>query len=243
MPTANERALPAASSLHEGSAEGFLESVIDLLRARTGCDFSGYRRPTLERRISNRMLAVGSCGPRHYLTLPTSSEHEPQRLLERIPIKVSRFYRHRVAGFVHASDIDGSALQAARTAHYPISAMAELPSELLQRFLDPVVLKGQPSYRVTDDVRARVECSLHDITAPGSPLASGPFDLVSCRNVLIYLERPAQLAATQRLIGAMAASGVLCLGEAEWPCAELIERLEPLPHRTRLFRLRDGARR
>jgi hypothetical protein len=35
--------------------------------------------------------------------------------------------------------------------------------------------------------------------------------------------------------------GVLCLGEAEWPVPEVLEHLRPLPHKTRLFRLRPRA--
>ncbi len=31
-------------------------------------------------------------------------------------------------------------------------------------------------------------------------------------------------------------NGVLCLGEAEWPLPEFLTQLEPLPHKTRLFR-------
>jgi chemotaxis methyl-accepting protein methylase len=288
MHTATELPLGTTTGSDEECDHPFVERVLDILRARTERDFSVYRRPMLERRIANRMLAAGSPTRSHYMKLLSSSEAEPQRLLERITIKVSRFYRHRlafdclravvlpglavvrggaplrvwcvgcgageeayslamlleeagIAGSVHACDIDTSALKVARLAHYPISATAELPSELLERFLEPVVLEGRPCYRVSDDVKTRVQFSLHDITAVAAPPAAGPFDLVSCRNVLIYLGRTAQLAATERLLDSVAPGGALCLGEAEWPCTELVGRLEPQPHRTRVFRLRAGA--
>ncbi len=63
------------------------------------------------------------------------------------------------------------------------------------------------------------------------------FDLVSCRNVLIYLQRFAQARATGHLIEMIRDRGVLCLGEAEWPLPEFQKQLEPLPHKTRLFRV------
>lgn len=291
MPTANHLALPATPIPNVESDAGFVEAVLAVLRARTGCDFSGYRRGTVERRIANRMLSVGVRARGQYLALLEFSRQEPHRLLERITIKVSRFYRHRltfdhlracvlpdlararddaplriwsvgcgggeepyslamlleeagIGGLIEASDIDPAVLDAANWATYPISATVELPSQLCQRFLEPIVMNGQPRYRVSRELRARVRFSHFDVTCESRPPPERCFDLVCCRNLLIYLDRATQLAAIRRLISAMADDGVLCLGEAEWPPPEVMPLLEPLPpHRTRLFRLRQRAAR
>ncbi len=63
------------------------------------------------------------------------------------------------------------------------------------------------------------------------------YDLVSCRNVLIYLQPAAQVDATLRLLEATEDGGVLCLGEAEWPPPQFTAKLQPLPHKTRMFRV------
>lgn len=99
------------------------------------------------------------------------------------------------------------------------------------------MLDRSPGYRVQDNLRERVKFTCHDVTASTAMFASRRFDLVSCRNVLIYLQQAAQRSATRRLLEMIREDGVLCLGEAEWPPHELAERLKPLSHKTRLFRL------
>ncbi len=78
------------------------------------------------------------------------------------------------------------------TGHYPLAAAAELPPALREAWLEPVVIRGQPHYRVHDSLRTRVQFSRRDAMA--TPIANDSaapekrFDLVSCRNVLIYLQ-------------------------------------------------------
>jgi chemotaxis methyl-accepting protein methylase len=55
--------------------------------------------------------------------------------------------------------------------------------------------------------------------------------------VLIYLQPTAQADAIERLLEATEEGGVLCLGEAEWPPPQLAAKLQPLPHKTRMFRV------
>jgi chemotaxis methyl-accepting protein methylase len=263
----------------------FVDSVLDILRSHTGVDFAPYRAAMLQRRIANHLASTGAASVAEYLDLLRTTPAEPFRLLERITIKVSRFYRHAPAfdhlrdvvlpalaqarsgeplriwcagcgageepytlamlmekagidGSIEATDIDASALNEGRAGLYPLAATAELPAALATEFLEPIVAGGQPVYGVHENLRARVRFTHHDVTSDEAAPGKGPFDLVSCRNVLIYLQRPAQLRATQRLIDVIREGGVLSLGEAEWPPPELMDRIEPLPHRTRLFRLR-----
>jgi chemotaxis methyl-accepting protein methylase len=282
------QSLPCASISVERVDARIVGAVLEIVRDRTGVDFSGYRPAMLARRIVNHFSSAAVASLDEYLHLLQSSASEPFRVLERITIKVSRFYRHAptfdhlrdvvlpelarmraqplrilsagcgvgeeaytfamlleragIEGTIEATDVDCTALQGARIGTYPIEATAELPSALRDEFLEPVVVNGQPRYRVRDDLRARVRFTRHDITAMGSPPGGENFDLVSCRNVLIYLQRSAQTNATKRLLDMIREDGVLCLGEAEWPPPEFAERLDPMPHRTRLFRLRSPHR-
>jgi chemotaxis methyl-accepting protein methylase len=142
-----------------------------------------------------------------------------------------------IDGFIDATDIDSTALNRARVGIYPISATVELPPALLAKYLEPIVSRDEPAYRVHDDVRTRIHFSRHDITSSAPPPLEQRFDLVSCRNVLIYFQPSAQAEATHRLLGATDESGVICLGEAEWPLPQFAAKLQPLPHRTRMFRV------
>jgi two-component system CheB/CheR fusion protein len=141
-------------------------------------------------------------------------------------------------GSIEATDVDSSALNAARAGIYPIAAAVELPPVLATRFLEPIVAREQPAYRVQAGLRARIRFSWHDLTSDAPPPGEQRFDLVSCCNVLIYLQPAAQADATTRLLRATEDKGVLCLGEAEWPLPLFAATLQPLARRTRLFRVR-----
>lgn len=146
-----------------------------------------------------------------------------------------------IDGFIEATDVDSSALNRARIGVYPISSTAELPSAFSAQYLEPLVSQGEPAYRVQDCLRARVRFSRHDVTSYAPPPGDTRFDLVSCRNVLIYFQPAAQCEATHRLLEATDDNGLLCLGEAEWPLPAFAAKLQPLPHKTRLFRVRIEA--
>jgi two-component system CheB/CheR fusion protein len=144
-----------------------------------------------------------------------------------------------IEGTIVATDIDDSALAQARAGLFELTATSELPPELTREYLEPVVERGQPRYQAHERLRSRIRFARHDVTSDVPPTRRDDrFDLVSCRNVLIYLQPPAQTRAVRRLIGMTRADGVLCLGEAEWPQPELSRRLVPLSGKTRLFRVR-----
>jgi chemotaxis methyl-accepting protein methylase len=243
-------------------------------------DFSAYRAATVERRIRSRMMSLRLSSFPRYLELLRTCDSEPQRLIERVAIKVSRFYRHAptfdclrhevlpelatrrggaplgiwsvgtgageeaytlamlldeagMHGHIEASDIDPSAGEAARTGIYPAAALAELPRELTGRYLEPVACAHQIRYRVSDALRRRITFSHHDLTRPGDARS---YDLVVCRNVLIYLQPAMQARALGHLRAAMKADALLCLGEAECPTPEHTASLTPVSRRTRIYR-------
>ncbi len=68
--------------------------IIGLVRERTGTDFALYRAATVERRIKNRMISVGTASLDAYLELLRATQSEAHQLLGRLTIKVSRFYRN-----------------------------------------------------------------------------------------------------------------------------------------------------
>ena len=146
-----------------------------------------------------------------------------------------------IDGSIEATDVDATALNSARVGIYPISATAELPPAFVAQYLEPVVSRAEPAYRASDILRTRIRFSRHDITSGAPPPGEQRFDLVSCRNVFIYLQPHAQADATHRLLEATEENGVFCVGEAEWPLPLFAARLRPLCHRTRLFRVRAAT--
>lgn len=72
-----------------------ISAILRAVQDKSGVDFSCYRAPTVERRIHNRMISLGIRDLASYRGLLEQSEQETHQLIERITIKVSRFYRNR----------------------------------------------------------------------------------------------------------------------------------------------------
>jgi chemotaxis methyl-accepting protein methylase len=139
-----------------------------------------------------------------------------------------------VAADVLATDIDEAALSFAARGVYDVRARNAVPTQLGERFLEAFP-DDEESVQVSEAVRARVRFARHDVTSDAPP-GDGCFDLLCCRNMLIYLQRDVHQQVLRRLRGAVVPGGYLCLGEAEWPSPAMIATLTPLHRKTRLFR-------
>jgi PAS domain S-box-containing protein len=109
---------------------------------------------------------------------------------------------------VFASDIDEQALGRARAGVYPDSIAADLSPERLARFF---VREGQ-YHRVKRELREMVLFSPHNV------LRDPPFsklDMVSCRNLLIYINRQTQERVLEIFHFALKPGGFLFLGTSE----------------------------
>jgi chemotaxis protein methyltransferase CheR len=111
---------------------------------------------------------------------------------------------------VLASDIAPTALEQARAGRYGKRAMRNLQAGVRERYFtieDRVVSVGER-------LRALVELCRHNLVRDPAP-ASGPFDVILCRNVLIYFDRPTVELVLKTLEGALAPAGLLLLGAAD----------------------------
>ncbi|HEY6542157.1 MAG TPA: CheR family methyltransferase, partial [Ktedonobacteraceae bacterium] len=107
-----------------------------------------------------------------------------------------------------ASDLDQEALEYARAGVYSQRSLAGLSQERLERFFTQV----PAGYQVSKAIRERCVFARHNITQdpPFSRL-----DLVSCRNVLIYLGQPLQQKILSLFHYALHPDGLLLLGTSE----------------------------
>jgi chemotaxis methyl-accepting protein methylase/signal transduction histidine kinase len=109
---------------------------------------------------------------------------------------------------VFASDVDAEALETARAGVYPEGIAAHVRPERLSRFF----IRGDHQYRVNKELRDTI------VFAQQSLLGDPPFsrlDLISCRNLLIYLEPAAQERIIRLFHFALVEGGALFLGSAE----------------------------
>jgi two-component system CheB/CheR fusion protein len=118
---------------------------------------------------------------------------------------------------IFATDIDAKALEVARAGRYPHRLLASVSAQRVRRFF---VREDDEYARVCNELRRCVIFAAQDVTndPPYSHL-----DLISCRNLLIYLERDAQGRVIQLFHFALREGGYLFLG-----CAEGVARRSEL---------------
>jgi chemotaxis protein methyltransferase CheR len=124
---------------------------------------------------------------------------------------------------VLATDVHRAALGRARRGRYGAWACRELPAAM-RRFLPD---DGEGGAVASDSLRARVTFERHSLIEPPPAPASGRgWDLVVCRNVLIYFAAGDTHGIVERLAGTLAPDGLLVLGGSD-VLADLPKMLVP----------------
>jgi two-component system CheB/CheR fusion protein len=121
-----------------------------------------------------------------------------------------RSLRKRCAVQIFATDANEDSLNYARTGCYPAGIAKQISAALLKRYIQQI--EGDHHYQVTPEVRESVIFGEHDL------LADPPYsrlDLVTCRNLLIYIEPVTQERILLLCHFALRPGGYLFLGSAE----------------------------
>ena len=129
---------------------------------------------------------------------------------------------------IFASDLDADAIAFAREGVFPLDIAGAVSADRLGRFF----IHDDTSYRVAPGLRGQVVFTVQDV------LTDPPFsriDLISCRNLLIYLNTDAQAKAIALFHFALKEGGVLVLGSAE-SIGRNDDRFEPLDKAECCFR-------
>jgi SAM-dependent methyltransferase len=110
------------------------------------------------------------------------------------------------------------------------NSVDELPPELMRAYFEDA---GEEQ-RVTDRVRRRVQVRPHDLSRDGPPRAD--YDLILCRNVVIYFDRPMQERLFAAFADALLPGGYLVLGKVETLFGVARDRLALVDPRERVYR-------
>jgi two-component system CheB/CheR fusion protein len=134
---------------------------------------------------------------------------------------------------VFATDLDRDAVNKARQGVFPANIAADVSAERLRRFFT----KEERGYRVRKEIREMV------IFAPQNLIMDPPFtklDILSCRNLLIYLTPEVQKKLIPLFYYSLNPGGLLLLGSAETVggCTDLFA---PLSSKARLFRRTESV--
>ena len=132
---------------------------------------------------------------------------------------------------VDATDIDRSSLQRAAAGRYAASAFSDADPLMAERFCRPV---GVADLEVLPSLRSLVTVSRLDLTSDPAPTLT--YDLICCRNVVIYFDRATQERLMHLFADALVPGGVLVLGKVETIMGGARSRFELVEARERIYR-------
>jgi chemotaxis protein methyltransferase CheR len=113
-----------------------------------------------------------------------------------------------------ATDLSTRVLERARAAVWPMERSRQIPDDLLRSFMLRGFGAQEGFMKAGPEIRAVVRFARLNLIGEDWP-ATGTFDLLFCRNVLIYFDRPTKERVVDRLIERLAPGGHLFLGHAE----------------------------
>lgn len=156
-------------------------------------------------------FAQKRAGPVSVWCCAASTGEEPYS----IAIALAEALGPRVSGCsVLATDIDTNVLNRARAAVYPAERVAKMEESRLKRFF----LKGRGAnagqVRVRPEIAGMVRYETLNLLAPTWPL-SELFDVIFCRNVMIYFDKPTQAKILERFVPLLKPGGLLFAGHSE----------------------------
>ena len=113
-----------------------------------------------------------------------------------------------------ATDIDTNVLETAANGVYPVERIDKMAQDRVKRFF--LRGKGERSglVRVRPELRQMITFKPLNLLAPSWPV-SGPFDVIFCRNVMIYFDKPTQSKILSRFVPLMKPEGLLFAGHSE----------------------------
>ncbi len=134
---------------------------------------------------------------------------------------------------IFATDIDKDAIYKARHGVYASNIVADVSPERLQRFF----VKEDNGYRLRKEIREMV------VFAPQNIVMDPPFtklDLISCRNIMIYMTAELQKKLLPLLHYALNPGGLLFLGASE-TIGSLTDLFSPVDTKWKIFRRKESA--
>lgn len=147
-----------------------------------------------------------------------STGEEPYSLAMALCAMGDRSFGAEILG----TDLSRAVLHRARRGRYATDRLENLPAGYRSAYF----AEHADAVEVRPEVRAMVRFEPHNLRAP---CPAGVWDLILCRNVMIYFDNAFRAELLERLFGALAPGGYLFVGEAE--------TLHLVPHRFRTVEL------
>ncbi|HSW30466.1 MAG TPA: protein-glutamate O-methyltransferase [Longimicrobiales bacterium] len=154
-----------------------------------------------------------SGGPLRLWSAGCSSGEEPYSVAMLLAEEVPDLGRRDVK--ILATDLSRTVLERARGGRYDAAIVEELPARIRERYFRPVGRRGAggAGYDVVPETRERVSFAPLNLMEVW-PMR-GPFNVILCRNVMIYFDRPTREKLIRRFRQLLAPTGHLLVGHSE----------------------------
>jgi chemotaxis protein methyltransferase CheR len=199
------------------------DEVEQIINAFTVNETYFYREDHQFRCLTNDILRVRlaerrRAEPIRIWSAPCSTGEEPYSiaiwLLENWP----EVDAHEIE--IIGSDIDTRALQAARDGYFGKRALSRLPPAVVETYFEEV---DADRWRIAAELRDSVGFSPANLVSRAETRAQGVFDVIFCRNMLIYFNDESRRVAAENLYESLKPGGFICLGHTE-----SMSRISPL---------------
>ena len=168
--------------------------------------------------LRERVLAKSHGDKIRIWSAPCSTGEEPYSiaiwLLENWPLADA--YDIEIVG----SDIDTRVLEAAAEGVFGKRALMRLSPELIARYFHSL---DEERWQILDDLRLSVRFSRVNLIETREMRIEGKFDVIFCRNMLIYFDDESRRIAAENLYDSLLPGGYICLGHTE-----SMSRISPL---------------
>jgi chemotaxis protein methyltransferase CheR len=148
-------------------------------------------------------------GPLRIWVLPSSSGEEAYSIAIFLLERWAALNQHDVE--IVASDIDTNILAQAKAGFYSERSVAQMPASYIQKYFRRVA----SGFQLIDDVRSSVEFTRVNLSDRTDTRPYRNFDVVFCRNLLIYFDDVSRKAAAETFYDALRPGGFICLGHSE----------------------------
>lgn len=196
-----------------------------------------FREPSHFDFLANDVLPTLAGGRAKIWSAACSTGAEPYTIA--MVIEDFRRSSRRLDYTILASDICTDVLYQGLSGHYPNAMLEPIPESFRRRH---VMLARDPKrreFRIAPDLRAKVNFCRLNLMEPHYSVERD-FDVIFCRNILIYFDQPTQHQVLAKLCGHLRPGGHLILGHSETVRGAALP-LRPVPRTTIYQRLGESA--
>jgi chemotaxis protein methyltransferase CheR len=143
-------------------------------------------------------------------SVPCSTGEEPYSIAIWLLENWERVDRYEIE--IIGSDIDTSVLRTAEAGIYGERSLHRLPKDLIARYFEK---RGEGHYHILPEISGSLQFTRANIVDPAQMALHRNFDVIFCRNILMYFDETSRRLAAENLFDCLVPGGFICLGHTE----------------------------